>query len=94
LAVARVFNAGVLSLYLTRRTGWVGLLRLATAALFRKLNQAKNFEKYLVEEASIESPSSPGLVATDGEVNWMESPLHYRVRPNALRIIAPHDRTA
>ena len=85
-------NAGVLSLYLTNRTGWVGLLRLATAALFRRLNQAKNFEKYSVEEVFIESPSSPILVATDGEINWMKSPLHYRVRPNALRVIAPNDR--
>jgi diacylglycerol kinase family enzyme len=86
-------NAGLLSLYVTHRTGWPGLLRLATAALFRRLNQAKNFEKYSVEEVFIESPSSPVLVATDGEVNWMESPLHYRVRPNALRVIAPDHRT-
>jgi diacylglycerol kinase family enzyme len=86
-------NAAVLSLYLTHRTGWLGLLRLATAALFRRLNQAKNFEKYSVEEVFIQSPSSPVLVATDGEINWMESPLHYRVRPNALRVIAPHRRT-
>lgn len=85
-------NAGVLSLYLTNRTGWAGLLRLATAALFRRLNQAKDFEKYSVEEVLIESPSSPILVATDGEINWMKSPLHYRVRPNALCVIAPHER--
>jgi len=48
-------NAGTLSLYLTHRTGWLGLLRLATDALFRGLKHAKNFEAYSVEEAFIEA---------------------------------------
>ena len=28
-------------------------------------------------------------VATDGEVNVMTTPLHYRVRPGALKVIVP-----
>ena len=28
-------------------------------------------------------------VATDGEVVRMRAPLHYRVRPGALRVFAP-----
>ena len=28
-------------------------------------------------------------VACDGEVTIMEPPLHYRVRPQALRVLAP-----
>jgi diacylglycerol kinase family enzyme len=28
-------------------------------------------------------------VALDGEVTDMETPLHYRVRPQALRVLAP-----
>jgi diacylglycerol kinase family enzyme len=86
-------NAGTLSLYLTHRTGWLGLLRLATDALFRKLEQEKNFEAYSVEEAFIEARRSRLLVATDGEVTWMKSPLHYRVRTGALRVVVPQDQT-
>jgi hypothetical protein len=43
-------NGGTLSLYLTNRTGRLGLLRSAANALFRRLKQAKNFEAYLVED--------------------------------------------
>jgi diacylglycerol kinase family enzyme len=86
-------NAGTLSLYLAHRTGWLGLLRLATDALFRGLKQAKNFEAYSVEEAFVEARYMRLLVAIDGEVAWMESPLHYRVRPYALRVMVPQDRS-
>jgi diacylglycerol kinase family enzyme len=86
-------NAGTLSLYLAHRTGWLGLLRLATDALFRRLEQAKNFEAYSVEEAFIEARCIRLLVSIDGEVTWMEPPLHYRVRPCALRVVVPQDRT-
>ena len=85
-------NAGTLSLYLAHRTGWLGLLRLATDALFRRLEQAKNFEAYSVEEAFVEARCIRLLVSIDGEVTWMESPLHYRVRPYALRVVVPQDR--
>ena len=43
-------NGGTLSLYLTNRTGRLGLLRSAANALFRRLKQAKNFEAYVVED--------------------------------------------
>jgi diacylglycerol kinase family enzyme len=86
-------NAGMLSIYLTHRTGWLGLLQLAADALFRRLKRSRNFETYSVEEAFIEARRSPLLVATDGEITWMQSPLHYRVRPNALSVIVPQDRT-
>jgi diacylglycerol kinase family enzyme len=85
-------NAGTLSLYLTQRTGWPGLARLAADALVGRLKHAKNFEAYLVEEAVIEASRSPLLVATDGEVTLVESPLHYRVRPNALHVVVPQNR--
>lgn len=86
-------NAGMLSLYLANRSGWLGLLRLATDALFRRLEQAKNFEAYSVEEAFVEARHFRLLVSIDGEVTWMESPLHYRVRPSALRVVVPQDQT-
>lgn len=86
-------NEGTLSIYLTTCTGWPGLVRLVTDALFRRLKQAKNFEAYFVDEAFIESRRSRLLVTTDGEVTHMEPPLHYRVRPGALRVFVPQDLT-
>jgi diacylglycerol kinase family enzyme len=85
-------NAGKLSVFLTHCMGWPGLLELSVEALFRKLKHGKNFEAYSVEQICIEARRRRLLVATDGEVRWMKSPLHYRVRPNALRVVVPQDR--
>jgi diacylglycerol kinase family enzyme len=82
-------NSGRLGLYLTHRTGRFGLVRLALRALFGRLNQAKDFDVYTVEEAMIESRHKRLLVATDGEVGFMQPPLHYRSRPGSLRVIVP-----
>lgn len=80
-------DAGKLGLYLTHRVGRWGLIRVALRALLGHLNQEKDFEAYLVDEAFVEARHHLILVATDGEVKWMESPLHYRSRPRDLRVI-------
>src|SRR5439155_1145291 len=82
-------NSGTLGLYLTHQTGRFGLVRTAARALFGRLNQAKDFDALSVEEATINWPHKRLLVATDGEVSYMEPPLHYRSRPRALRTIVP-----
>jgi diacylglycerol kinase family enzyme len=38
---------------------------------------------------SIETDRKRLKVATDGEVNVMQSPLHYKIRPGALNVIVP-----
>ena len=87
-------NAGKLGLYLTHRTGRFGLFRLGFRALFGRVEQAEDFDAFCVEEATIETPQARLLVATDGEVNWMKTPLHYRVRPGALRVLVPRPKDA
>jgi diacylglycerol kinase family enzyme len=82
-------NSGMLGLYLTHRVGRWGLVRLAVRALLGHLSQEKDFEAYSVKEALIETRHRRLLVAADGEVMRMESPLHYRSRPRALRVIVP-----
>ncbi|MBA2242478.1 MAG: diacylglycerol kinase family lipid kinase [Chthoniobacterales bacterium] len=82
-------NASKLGLYLTHRTGRFGLFRLAFRALIGRLEQAEDFESFCVEEATIETRRPSLLVAIDGEVTRMETPLHYRVCPAALRVLVP-----
>ena len=89
IGARRRLDAGKLGLYLTRRVGRWGLIRLALRALLGHLTQEKDFEAYLLEEAFVEAHRHFILVAADGEVKWMESPLHYRSRPRALRVIVP-----
>ncbi len=85
-------NGGNLGLYLTHRTGRVGLIRLGLRALLGRVEQAKDFDAFCVQEAHIESSRPRLLVARDGEVEWMDTPLHYRIRRAALQVLVPPDR--
>jgi diacylglycerol kinase family enzyme len=82
-------NAGRLGLYLSHGTGRLGLFRLALHALFGRVDQAKDFEAFCVTEARIETSRRRLLVARDGEVECIETPLQYRIRPGALRVFVP-----
>ncbi|HYN86014.1 MAG TPA: diacylglycerol kinase family protein [Pyrinomonadaceae bacterium] len=85
-------DAGVLSLYVTHRTGRFGLLLLAVRALAGRLREAKDFDALTAKEIWIETRRPRRMrVATDGEVTIMRTPLHYRIRPRALRVIVPRD---
>jgi YegS/Rv2252/BmrU family lipid kinase len=81
-------DAGELSLYIAPLTGRLGMIRLALRALFGRLNEAKDFTALCAKEIWVETRRKLG-VATDGEVFVMESPLHYKVQPGALRVIVP-----
>jgi diacylglycerol kinase family enzyme len=82
-------DAGELSLYVTKRTGRVGLVRLALRALFGRLGDEKDFLAMRTCELTIDTRSSRVRVAMDGEVDILRTPLKYRVRPRALNVIVP-----
>ncbi|HEY1604790.1 MAG TPA: diacylglycerol kinase family protein [Allosphingosinicella sp.] len=42
-----------------------------------------------VSEVEIDSPKASLIVATDGEAQRLETPLCYRIRPGALKLIVP-----
>jgi diacylglycerol kinase family enzyme len=87
-------NRGELCLYILHPTGRWGLLKLAIRSLFRRLRQAKEFEEVPIEGCEIETgrPKTV-LVAFDGEVTAMRTPLEYKIRPKALRVIVPEAET-
>lgn len=82
-------DKGELSLYMTNRTGRLGLIRLALHALLGGLHQERDFVALCTKEIWIGTKHKRLRVALDGEVAIMEPPLHYRVRPGALRVLAP-----
>lgn len=94
LGARSCIDRGNLGLYLTHRTGRLRLFWLALHALFGRVDQAKDFDSFCVQEATIESRRPRLLVSRDGEVEWMETPLHYRTRPQALRVLVPHEDAA
>jgi YegS/Rv2252/BmrU family lipid kinase len=81
-------DAGKLSLYMSDRTSRLGLFRLALRALFGGLRQEKDFIALCTKEIWIGTRHSRVRLALDGEVVLMEPPLHYRIRPRALRVLA------
>ncbi len=89
LGARSCLNKGQLSLYVAHRTGRLGLLRLAFSALFGGLRKQNDFDALCTKEIWIETRRSRLRVATDGEVTVMNTPLHYRVRPGALRVLVP-----
>jgi diacylglycerol kinase family enzyme len=89
IGVRESLEGGVLSIYIVKRPGRSALVRLSLAALFGRLQQARDFEALTATEFVIETRHHRTLVATDGEVQQMKSPLHYRARPRSLRVIVP-----
>jgi len=85
----RRLDSGELSLYITHRTGRLGLLRLALRALCGRLRNEKDFMAMTTRELWIQTRRERLRVAADGEVTVMEPQLHYRIRPAALRVFVP-----
>ncbi|HEV7798150.1 MAG TPA: diacylglycerol kinase family protein [Pyrinomonadaceae bacterium] len=82
-------DKGELSLYMTHRTGRLGLVRLALRALLGGLHQENHFLALGTKEIWIGTKRKRVRVALDGEVTVIEPPLHYRARPAALRVLTP-----
>ena len=84
-------STGTLSLYVTQRMGRFGLVRLAFRALFGRLQQARDFDSVTARALTVHTRRPTMRVATDGEVRRMDTPLNYRIRAGALKVIVPTD---
>jgi len=84
-------DEGQLSVYVTNRAGRWGLLRLAVRALLGHLREEKDFLALLTDELEIRTRHKRLRVAFDGEVDTLEVPLLYSVRPRVLRVTVPSD---
>jgi diacylglycerol kinase family enzyme len=82
-------DRGDLCVYFPNRTGRLGMLRLAFRALIGRLRQDKDFNALCATEVWIETGRRHIPVAFDGEVDQFAPPLHYRIRPKALKVILP-----
>jgi YegS/Rv2252/BmrU family lipid kinase len=82
---------GKLSVYFLHRSGRKGLFLLILRTVFGRLRQTKDFEEIFVEEITIETRKKRVLVAFDGEVENLETPLRYKIHKQALRVIVPKE---
>lgn len=82
-------DGGELGLYLPHRGGRRGLFLLGLRAACGRLREARDFDALFASAIDIETHHERLPVAIDGEVVLLEAPLRYRIRPGALRVIAP-----
>jgi hypothetical protein len=57
-------------------------------ALLHRLRKGQDLDAMMVKECRVDSHQKRLEVAIDGEVVWMDLPLHYRARPLALKVLA------
>lgn len=84
-------DEGKLSLLIARRQSLAGLSLLALRAVLGLLNQSSDLRRTSLSSLTVDSWRRKLLVAFDGEVEPMNTPLHYKIRPNALCVFAPMD---
>jgi diacylglycerol kinase family enzyme len=85
-------SAGHLESLLRKRGGPDGGgVFLALRAFLGRLRASKDFEVLRATELRIETRGRQARVATDGEVLLLDTPLRYRSRPGALRVVVPRE---
>ena len=89
IGTRRTLNAGTLFCYVGHATTRWDLLRLAFDAVMGRLRRLEALDVLHGKEAWIAARRRRLRVALDGEVVSLASPLHYRIRPGALRVIVP-----
>jgi diacylglycerol kinase family enzyme len=82
-------DAGTLCLYVAKQQSRLALLWLASRSAIGFLDRKRDLRILKARSVDISSHTSRLLVARDGEVSVMRSPLEYRVRPAALHVFVP-----
>lgn len=85
-------NSGQLWLYITKQQTRLSLVWFTLRAVLGLADPQRDLVCFPAASAKITSRKKLLSVATDGEVEWMRPPLHYRIRPSALRVFAPTEK--
>jgi diacylglycerol kinase family enzyme len=81
-------DRGELCLFVARQQSRLALLWLAVRCVAGLVDQ-RDLRTVATPAVEVSSRRKRLLVAFDGEIQWMQTPLHYRTRPAALRVLAP-----
>jgi diacylglycerol kinase family enzyme len=89
-SVRERLDEGRLWLHTTRAHRHGHVVRLAWQALRRRLDDVDHLDVWPLTTATISAPAGVDLpVAADGELLALRPPLLFRIRPGALRVLAP-----
>lgn len=82
-------DTGKLVIHVAACSGRLSLLRLAFEAVLGHWRASPRLRTYTTEEVRVTSRKRRMMVSLDGEVTVMSSPLVFRARPKALRVLMP-----
>ena len=82
-------DQGVLSVFVAPECGRFEILALPVRAITNRLGEAFPLAGFKAESVSVDLGHHRISVALDGEVAMMRTPLAYKIRPRALRVITP-----
>ena len=82
-------DEGRLSVFVAPRCGRFEILALPVRALLRRLDPDAHLTRFTAAAVDVELARSRVSVALDGEVAVLRTPLRYRIRPGALRVLVP-----
>lgn len=82
-------DRGELSLHAVRARNRAHLFWAGLRGLIGRLDQQRDFITLYTTRATISSDRPRLTISADGETFSMETPLEYRIRPKALRLIIP-----
>lgn len=80
---------GNIAFYILPPVGRWGLLRAAIRLMLRRASVGADLHLICADRAHISAHRQNVRVAYDGEIERMTSPLVFRVRPDALRVLVP-----
>ena len=78
-----------LAFYVLPPVGRLGLLHLGWRMIRKKLTPAKDFQLLCSEEAHVHTRRRAITVAYDGEFERMNTPLTFRLKPDAITVLVP-----
>jgi diacylglycerol kinase family enzyme len=82
-------DEGRLWLYTVHARRHLAVLRMMFQSLFGQLDETDALAAEAATAILIESDCGPVPIAADGEVLKLSPPFHFKIRPGALRVLAP-----
>ena len=82
-------DEGILSCYVARAATRLGFVKLALKGVFRGAARTPELDRASGPEVTVEAGTHRMLVAIDGEVDTLRSPLTYTLRAGALKVRVP-----
>jgi diacylglycerol kinase family enzyme len=86
----KALDSGQLGVYVARKRSALALLRLMGRLVLGRWRQDEALDCFAVNRLTVTSRRRGLSMVNDGEVKRLNAPLHYKILPSALRVLAPY----